>query len=237
MDKFGTIIVKIIVGILTLFILYFYYPITFKIYNSTFNSRFSFSSSSFETDKISVLSEGGLETTTILSGIFANLLFFFVFPGTLILFSWKMAKKVKLRKKNKYKYLIVQEESPIESRRGERVSSSFLTKDYLLEDNVPPKETDMDNEKHISTQSVQNGLSKKKMEYPYKAELTLKVLSHLLKEDKNVNTMLQAKVISKSCEDKIENTYYQLRVHATVTSGEIEKFKKQILAEKHGELL
>ena len=227
------IITKItITGPLIFLILYFYYPAAYKIYLSTFNSPIY---SHLQTERDDLFGKESQETITIISSILGILLLFFVFPSIPILYLWKMAEKGKLLKKRRYKYLIVQK-SPIVSWRSGRVINSLSSKDHLLKNNTLSKEVDIKSNKHRSNQSTQNGLNKKDKEYPYKAELKKNILSHLLKEEKNENTMLQAKAISKGCED-IDIIYYKLRYREIVKSGEIEKFKKEILEEKHVELL
>ena len=73
---------------------------------------------------------------------------------------------------------------------------------------------------------------KDKKGFPYKAELQRKVFEHLLKETKDKATILQARVQCGDDKDKVRLTYYKLRYNQMLESGEINKFKERILAEK-----
>jgi len=75
-------------------------------------------------------------------------------------------------------------------------------------------------------------VSKKNDEFPYKAELERRAYAYLLKEEKDEATMLQAKVMCDGDTEKADVIYYKLRYQQIVESGEIEKFRKAILAEK-----
>ena len=68
--------------------------------------------------------------------------------------------------------------------------------------------------------------------FPYQAELERRIYSHLLSEEIDDATWLQARVECGDDKNKTETTYYKLRYRQIVESVEIEVFKKELLAEK-----
>jgi len=109
---------------------------------------------------------------------------------------------------------------------------SIPTKAPLIKESRPPKTFITNNQNSGSTPEGGHEGSKENDGFHFKAELERRVYGYLLKEEKDEATMLQARVMCDGNIKKAETIYYKLRCRQIVESGEIDKFKEAILAEK-----
>lgn len=69
-------------------------------------------------------------------------------------------------------------------------------------------------------------------DFPFLAELERYVYSYLLRQEIDEVTMIQAKVKAEGDRDKAEAFYYKIKYQELQESGQIERFKTDLLAEK-----
>ena len=72
-------------------------------------------------------------------------------------------------------------------------------------------------------------LNRGKKEFPYKAELKRRVFSYIVDEEKDIATILRAKMLCGSKKHNIAITYYKLRYQQMLETGELNKLEKEIL--------
>jgi hypothetical protein len=111
----------------------------------------------------------------------------------------------------------------------------IMTKTPQMEENLIDvqfeEEPTMEKKENDTVEKRQNELVSIKGDFPYKAELERRIYAHVLKEQEDEATMLQARVLCDGDSKIAKVMYCKLKYAQIVESGLVEALKKEILDE------